>query len=110
MEDQTRHRWGAVFFYGVQYIYVCLRKKLTGLFCGDCGGCFLTSFRIYIYTPHTSSGRTAEIAPAAPAPLAKSKPAYCVRTSNRGSPINKPSIEMNGSKQPEFIVPRYQRF
>ena len=61
-------------------------------------------------TPHMSSGRTTEIAPAAPAPLAKSKPAYCVRTSNRGSPINKPSIEMNGSKQPEFIVPRYQRF
>ena len=50
------------------------------------------------------------VSTAAPEPLAKSKSAYCVRSSNRGSPINKPSIEMNGSKQPWFIWSGYQRF
>ena len=75
---------GAVFSSDEPLYNRVLRKKLIGLFCGGCGGCFLTSFRIYIYTTHTSSGRTTEIAPAAPAPfegeeLSGSQPAESYR-------------------------------
>ena len=34
-----------------------------------CGDCFLTFFRICIYTPSTSSGRITELAPTAPVPF-----------------------------------------
>ena len=45
------------------------RVQLRPVPCGDCGGNFLTSFRICIYAPHASGGRITEISPAAPIQL-----------------------------------------
>jgi hypothetical protein len=56
---------GAVFSSDGPLYNRVLRKKLIGLFCGGCGGCFLTSFRVYIHTPHRG---TAELRNQPPQP------------------------------------------